>query len=506
MDTEKFECLAAQALVGRYLAGDDLPAEQQSELETHLAACPDCTTLLEEKRAELMRELANNNDSATPSPATAEPISDGNEVLSADQIAAMMDAANAAPVADPLPDVDDNAVLTPDQIAAMMDAANAEPVADNTALSADQIAAMLEPEPITATSNSAVEIVFDEEELPTANVAAAPEPVVAAAPAPVTPTVSDAETDAILNGGIDDSHLDDLLANIPLPVAAPVVEEVAVANEDAIPVVAEAPEEPKEEKPKVRIRVEGLPILLGKNLKTMAYSASLGLVLVAMTTFAKNPSTIFGERAVPPTDGAAHGQEAPKTDEHKPDEHKPDEHAEPKTDAHGEEPKTDEHAEPKTDEHATEPKTDEHAEEPVKTDAHAEADPHAEEDPSAAMKARMNKFASASEKAAAAETAHGDEHAPEPKKAPKATPSVSQENSYMVAREGSTTHKPQTGHKKEVSHKPTAPKTSVRRKPATSHAAPKRTTAKKPVAKKPSAPKPSGGGLKIYDEHGNPIN
>lgn len=475
MDTEQFECLAAQALVGRYLTGDDLPPESQAELEGHLETCQDCRELLAKKKAELLAAL--QTDSAPPSPATAEPETE-REIPQATALEQTTESEKPA-----------TAELTPAQISAMMAPTAAVP--------------------------DGVELVFDDAELPTASaepVVETPEPVVAEVSKPAAKA-----SDDILKTGLDEDFLDDLLGNMPEPYVAPEPDPELVATKEASAEAVESPElvatesqteeTSEKEKPRIRVRVEGLPILLGKNLKTLAYSASLGLVLVAMTSFAKNPSTVFGEKAL-----------AHKTDSHGADPHKaPEGHETPKKDDHGDVPKptTDEHSK---DEHSEEkPVTEDHAVEPKpQPEEHTEDKPDEHVEPKKDdIHQRMNKFESKAERDARMKKA-ADEHAedkparkPDPaatKVKPHSSPRVSQPDSYMVARPSGqkTTHAKADDHGPKP--KPTTRVTkTTRTKKSTPHHAPTKVTkrpAAKPAAKKPNKP----AGLKIYDEHGNPIN
>lgn len=52
------ECELARALMGRYLAGEEISAEPMRQLETHVKACAGCRAHLDEKRLELANGLS----------------------------------------------------------------------------------------------------------------------------------------------------------------------------------------------------------------------------------------------------------------------------------------------------------------------------------------------------------------------------------------------------------------------------------------------------------------
>jgi hypothetical protein len=62
MPVTEFECAIAKSQIGRYIAGDNLGNEVVRQLESHIAACPNCKKLLEEKRTALMQMLDKPGD------------------------------------------------------------------------------------------------------------------------------------------------------------------------------------------------------------------------------------------------------------------------------------------------------------------------------------------------------------------------------------------------------------------------------------------------------------
>lgn len=557
MDEQKLHCGDAKALVGQYLTGETLPDKQQHSLESHLEYCDDCRAFLDAKKAELLQALEGDQlaeapveeaaPPATPAPAPAPNSAadllasldslDDNAVLDPNDIAALFAANNSAPAATPEPEpapvaeapaeaaeelvpaVEKEevvAALTKEDMEAMLGEAIAEaepapvPVPEPVAEATPTPEPAAEPEPVVAEVAPAqdFELVFDEDELPE---------IGAGHDAVEEVSESEPEVPAAFEGpaALDDADLDALLSSIPEPVPVP-----ATTPEPVAQVAAEAVAEPEPEseeapaKPKVRLQVEGLPILLSKNLKTLAYSLSLGLVLVAMTTFAKNPSTLFGPRAAEPVatqQEDKHADPAPES-EHKPLPVKPTGHEDVQP-TKTEEVKTDKpnEAEPldQPSHLHDKPNTDKVVSRMSKFETKAEtAERRQREEEAQAQADHANLGSSAKPKTAA----HGQTHAvTDPT-------SVHQENSFMVANgHGKTakvttkrTTKPAPKVATKTSHAPAAPKHTA--KPATrptQHASSPTTKRKtrKPTTRKQAPRKaPAHNGLKIYDEHGNPIN
>lgn len=67
MPVETIECQIVQGQLGRYLAGDSLPAEVVRDMESHIAQCPICRTEVSQRRATLHSLLGTS-----PAPALAE--------------------------------------------------------------------------------------------------------------------------------------------------------------------------------------------------------------------------------------------------------------------------------------------------------------------------------------------------------------------------------------------------------------------------------------------------
>lgn len=53
MSVTDFECAIAKSQIARYIAGENLAPEVSRQLETHIAACPRCKQLLQEKKSSL---------------------------------------------------------------------------------------------------------------------------------------------------------------------------------------------------------------------------------------------------------------------------------------------------------------------------------------------------------------------------------------------------------------------------------------------------------------------
>lgn len=69
MPAKNIECQLAQGQIGRYLAGTDMSSEAVSQLELHIAECPDCTAFVDAKRQSL-QELAQTRRAAVSIPET----------------------------------------------------------------------------------------------------------------------------------------------------------------------------------------------------------------------------------------------------------------------------------------------------------------------------------------------------------------------------------------------------------------------------------------------------
>ena len=66
MEPDNFTCQLAQAQIGRYLLGDELPEDTLRELEEHISTCESCKDIVQQKRASLESML-------TPKPAPIDP-------------------------------------------------------------------------------------------------------------------------------------------------------------------------------------------------------------------------------------------------------------------------------------------------------------------------------------------------------------------------------------------------------------------------------------------------
>jgi len=73
MPVETIECQIVQGQLGRYLAGDSLPAETVRDMETHISGCPICRDEVARRRATLRTLLGNE---PIPGMAEANPLLD----------------------------------------------------------------------------------------------------------------------------------------------------------------------------------------------------------------------------------------------------------------------------------------------------------------------------------------------------------------------------------------------------------------------------------------------
>lgn len=89
MPVTEFECAIAKSQIGRYINGEKLGQAVVDQLESHIAACPRCKLVLEEKRSSLMSTIEADRQerirattepiAMTSSPLTSQiPMSQGN--------------------------------------------------------------------------------------------------------------------------------------------------------------------------------------------------------------------------------------------------------------------------------------------------------------------------------------------------------------------------------------------------------------------------------------------
>jgi hypothetical protein len=66
MPVTDFECAIAKSQIARFIAGENLGADVEQQLESHIDACPNCRQLLEAKKLSLLQEIeaSKNNQSA----------------------------------------------------------------------------------------------------------------------------------------------------------------------------------------------------------------------------------------------------------------------------------------------------------------------------------------------------------------------------------------------------------------------------------------------------------
>src|SRR5450432_4217831 len=53
MQVQNIECQIARAQLGRYIAGDGMASEAVTQLEAHIAKCPDCKAIMQAKQKDL---------------------------------------------------------------------------------------------------------------------------------------------------------------------------------------------------------------------------------------------------------------------------------------------------------------------------------------------------------------------------------------------------------------------------------------------------------------------
>ena len=80
MPVTEFECAIAKSQIGRYINGEKLGQAVVDQLESHIAACPRCKLVLEEKRNSLMSTIEADRQeriraTSDPIPMTSTPIS-----------------------------------------------------------------------------------------------------------------------------------------------------------------------------------------------------------------------------------------------------------------------------------------------------------------------------------------------------------------------------------------------------------------------------------------------
>lgn len=227
------ECQLAQAQMSRYLAGDVLPPDSLEELRRHIDKCTECQTFAEEERIELEKMLASG----------------------------MVESA----IPRPGPDSE------PEDEPALVDQAS-EPPPQKAARKSKETRRAPEPQPEDEPEDLLAEPVaaFADAELDAALMSLVPE-----APDPAPAEAADGE--------------------IGDPIAA---------IQDKVPQVERRS---KTEHPRLnrRIALPALPKLdlakikdgARKNVRTLALSVALAVVLVVMSAFAANPGKLFGAKA-----------------------------------------------------------------------------------------------------------------------------------------------------------------------------------------------------------------
>ncbi len=234
MEPDNFTCQLAQAQIGRYLLGDELPEDTLRELEEHISTCESCKDIVQQKRASLESMLA-------PKPAPTDP--DDTSLSTAELDALTQEITIPEPAAEPVtefapalldtePVAEEEVVaFTPEALAALAPPAPAKPA---KAKKAPATPAPAEAEPQPQTYLEQIELTSQAEA--TERI----EPVAADVPA-----ASAIDTDS-LPSEMDQSLIDSLLAaaNEPAPAAnegvdAPDIDEVETpsAQED-LPVPA----------------------------------------------------------------------------------------------------------------------------------------------------------------------------------------------------------------------------------------------------------------------------
>jgi len=83
MPVTEFECAIAKSQIGRYINGEKLGQAVVDQLESHIAACPRCKLVLEEKRNSLMSTIEADRQeriraTSEPIPMTAPTVSSGD--------------------------------------------------------------------------------------------------------------------------------------------------------------------------------------------------------------------------------------------------------------------------------------------------------------------------------------------------------------------------------------------------------------------------------------------
>jgi hypothetical protein len=103
MQVQNIECQIARAQLGRYLAGDGMAGEAVSQLEAHIAKCPDCKAAMQAKRASLEAALTTSTPKSHPAH-SAKPSRTTGLNPSASRLAqALMAKAAAVEIAPPTP-------------------------------------------------------------------------------------------------------------------------------------------------------------------------------------------------------------------------------------------------------------------------------------------------------------------------------------------------------------------------------------------------------------------
>lgn len=474
MAEKTLTCKKAQALIGKYLKGDDLPPEDVIELEAHVDECKACKKVIDAKKAALMAMLDGGDEQPEEEPEVEEePAADlGMDVpegQSLEDFAAQLLMSQGVDVSEDEPEPEPEA----DEID--LDAA----VAAATAAAEDEVdldAAVASAMEKFTPENTGDGIGQDDLDAAIAAMQSEPEPE----PEPEEFVQISDHVDSDLPE-LDFSDLDNFVPP-------------SVSPEPAAAVAEEAHEEEKSAT-SARNLIEQFPIFARSNFKLFALSGALGLVLITMGVFVKNPTKVFGEKAMvskKQADEEVDEEETSKQSADDEEEDSGDEH-ETKKSSHGDEEeghkseKESGHGE-KT-EHEAKPEK-EHK--PVKL----EVDNHSGEFISAKSGGEIEHTSVKHGK-----TSVTPEHMGKPE-------------------HGETAHKPAAEHKPAVAHKAPAHK-PVAKKPAhkpvahkpKAHAKPKHKSAAHPkpkhVARKPAAKKPApkrNTGIKIYDENGHEVH
>lgn len=279
MELENVECQLAQAQMSRYIAGDNLPEDTIKQLEKHISTCPSCQESATEKKISL-EEMLRESREETAKPAEISP--------------------EPAPVATPQPAP---IATTPDKPADDIDKILNELV---TSDEADALPPNTYPEPSLS---------VDSFELSDEDIAAAFE----SASAPVTTPF--------------EQPVEEVPLAVTEPTPAPAPTPVAVPT----PVAKEVEENP-EPKPKKSFKlpqfgalIPSLKSWMAQNAKPLVIGMALGMVLLSMGAFIRNPKRMLGSKVVESTS---------KKSEETATETKTKEHASKPTEKKASKPKT----------------------------------------------------------------------------------------------------------------------------------------------------------------------